>query len=78
MDIRSSFYSKKHEPLHVHVEGNGGKAKFDWNGTEFILNEQQGIKARDLKKIKQAIEDNADIIVNRWKEYFDKHKEDEL
>ena len=25
------FYSKGHEPLHVHVEGNGGKAKFDLN-----------------------------------------------
>lgn len=72
------FYSKEHEPLHVHVEGNGGKAKFDWNGTEFVLNERQGIKAHDLKKIKQVIEENADIIVKRWKEYFDKYKEDEL
>ena len=72
------FYSKEHEPLHVHVEGNGGKAKFDWNGMEFILNEQQGIKTHDLKKIKQVIAENADIIVKRWKEYFDKHKEDEL
>jgi len=41
------FYSKEYEPLHVHVEGNGGKAKFDRNGTEFVLNEQQGIKTRD-------------------------------
>jgi hypothetical protein len=43
------FYSKEYEPLHVHVEGNGGKAKFDWNGTEFVLNEQQGIKTRDCR-----------------------------
>lgn len=28
------FYSKEHDPLHVHVEGNGGMAKFEWNGTE--------------------------------------------
>lgn len=34
------FYSKEHDPLHVHVEGNGGMAKFDWNGTEFILVER--------------------------------------
>ena len=26
------FYSKEHEPLHIHVEGNGGMAKFEWNG----------------------------------------------
>ena len=27
----SFFYSKEHDPLHVHVEGNGGMAKFEWN-----------------------------------------------
>ena len=26
----SFFYSKEHEPLHIHVEGNGGAAKFIW------------------------------------------------
>ena len=66
------FYSREHEPLHIHVEGNGGMAKFDWNGSEFIDNECQGIKANDLKKIKQVITENADIIVKRWHDYFDK------
>lgn len=50
-------------------------AKFDWNGSEFILNEREGIKTSDFKKIKQVIDDNADIIVRRWHEYFDKYKE---
>ena len=45
--------------MHVHVEGNGGMAKFTWNGTEFELNEKQGIKANDFKKIKRVIDDNA-------------------
>ena len=31
------LYSKEHEPVHVHVEGNGGMAKFVWNGSEFTL-----------------------------------------
>ena len=39
------FYSREHDPLHVHVEGNGGMAKFEWNGTEFVLVERIGIKA---------------------------------
>ncbi len=47
-------------------------AKFDWNGSEFIENECQGIKANDLKKIKQVIAENADIIVKRWHDFFDK------
>ena len=66
------FYSREHEPLHIHVEGNGGIAKFEWNGTEFILNEQQGIKISDLKKIEKVINDNADLIVLRWNQYFNK------
>ena len=47
-------------------------AKFEWNGTEFELSEKQGIKAIDYKKIKKVIDDNADIIIKRWKEHFEK------
>ena len=36
--------------------------------------EKAGIKANDLKKIKKMVDDNADIIIKRWKEYFDKDK----
>ena len=31
------FYSKEHEPPHVHVEGANGKVVFDWDGEKFIL-----------------------------------------
>ena len=65
------FYSKEHEPLHIHVEGNGGVAKFDWNGEEFELKERQGIKSNDFKRIKQVIAENSDIIMARWHDYFD-------
>ena len=65
------FYSKEHEPLHIHVEGNGGVAKFDWNGEEFEVMERQGIKSNDLKRIKQVIAENSDIITARWHDYFD-------
>lgn len=66
------FYSREHEPLHVYVEGNGGMAKFEWNGTEFTLVEKEGIKANDYKKIKGVIDENADIIIKRWNEHFNK------
>ena len=66
------FYSREHDPLHVHVEGNGGMAKFEWNGTEFTLVEKEGIKANDYKKIKGVIDENADIIIKRWNEHFNK------
>ena len=60
------FYSKEHEPVHVHVEGN----EFVWNGSEFTLLVKEKIKANDLKKIKAVIDENADLIIKRWEEHF--------
>ena len=49
------FFSHDHEPIHVHVIGKGGDAKYVWNGTEFAFYEQHNIKANDLKKIKMIL-----------------------
>lgn len=64
------FYNREHDPIHIHVEGNGGMAKFDRNGKEFILREKQDIKARDLKKIQAVIDENADLLIKRWDDFF--------
>lgn len=64
------FYSKEHEPLHVHVEGNGGCAKSDLVEENFVLVEKINIKSNDMKRIKEVIEENKDIIICRWNEYF--------
>ena len=56
--------------MHVHVEGKGGCAKFDLVDDEFVMVEKINIKANDLKRIKEVIADNKDIIINRWNEYF--------
>ena len=66
------FFSHEHEPIHVHVMGNNGDAKYIWNGKEFVFSEQHNIKANDLKNIKKMIDDNADIIVRSWNNYFRK------
>ena len=64
------FFSREHEPIHVHVMGNGGIAKYVWDGKEFAFLEQKGIKISDLKKIKMMIDENSDIIINHWNIYF--------
>ncbi len=66
------FYSKEHEPVHVHVEGASGFAKFDYDGNAFVLNKAQGLKTGELKKIKEVIDENTDIIMARWDEYFNR------
>lgn len=66
------FYSKEHDPIHVHVEGKDGFSKFEYDGERFNLRESHGIKAGDMKKIQFVIDDNADIIVARWNEHFNR------
>lgn len=64
------FYSKEHEPPHIHVEGKGGRGKFRWNGEMFIEEDLINIKPGDLKRIKEVIEENSEIIIRRWNEHF--------
>ena len=66
------FYSREHEPVHVHVEGGEGKAIFDYDESTdtFIVRERVNIKTNDMKRIKRVIEENQDIILKRWKEHF--------
>lgn len=66
------FYSREHEPIHVHVEGNDGYAVYDFDEDSFVLREKQNIKANDQKKIEAVIGENKDIIIKRWKEHFEK------
>lgn len=68
------FYSREHEPIHVHVEGNEGYVILDYDkeNNVFIIREKQNVKNNDLKRIKEVVEENKDIIINRWKEYFNK------
>lgn len=66
------FFSHEHEPIHVHVVGKGGDAKYVWNGEKFVFHEQYGIKPNDLKKIKSMIDENSDIIVRLWDKIFKK------
>ena len=64
------FFSHEHEPMHVHVIGNEGEAKFSWKGDRFVLEKSRNIKRNDLRRIKDVISSNSDIIVKRWKELF--------
>ena len=64
------FFSHEHGPMHVHVIGNDGEAKFSWDGNQFVLERARNVKNNDLRKIKKAISANSDIIVKRWKELF--------
>lgn len=72
------FYSREHEPIHVHVEGSGGLVilDFDEEADGFVVRENKNIKANDLKRIKEVVADNKDIIIKRWNEHFKRNETD--
>ena len=54
------------------MEGAEGFAKYNYDGKDFVLSTSRGLKNNELKKIKFVIDENKDIIISRWKEYFEK------
>ena len=68
------FFSDDHEPIHVHIVGKDGEARFELHGEKFTLSSSKNIKVSDLSRLEKSVNENADIIVERWKEYFDRNE----
>ena len=68
--IRFFFFSNEHLPIHVHIENADGDAKFEINPVKLINN--NGMKNKDLRLAESIIEENAELIVQKWNEYFNK------
>ena len=65
------FYSREHEPIHVHVEGEEGLVIYDLINDKFVIREKKGkIKASSLRKIEKALVDNKQKIIDAWEEHF--------
>ncbi len=66
--IRFFFFSNEHLPIHIHIKNADGDAKYEINPIRLI--ENNGMKNKDLKLAESIIEENQDIIEQKWKEYF--------
>ncbi|MBR1515310.1 MAG: DUF4160 domain-containing protein [Paludibacteraceae bacterium] len=66
------FFANDHEPVHVHIKGNGGTARFELQGDKFELTESDNIKLGDLRRLSKSVNENKTIIVRRWNEFFKK------
>lgn len=64
------FYSDDHEPMHVHVIKDGCDAKYNIDPVELVYN--HGFKKHEISMIESVIEQNKDIIAERWNEFFKK------
>lgn len=59
-----------HESIHVHVSSGDQEAKFRVV-PEIELIENNGLKPREIRQSIMAIEENREIIIERWNEYFE-------
>ena len=68
--LRFFFYSREHEPVHVHVESKEGLAKFEIQGGLVKLVESKGMKHNDLKLAESIVEENKEQFEKEWVRYF--------
>jgi len=69
LGLKFYFYSNDHLPVHVHVSVENSEARYQVY-PEIKLIENRGLKPRELRLAETAIEENKEIILWRWKEYF--------
>jgi hypothetical protein len=69
---RFFFYSNEgspREPVHVHVRGCDGEAKF-WLVPMVHLDDSKGFDARTLRDLAEVVEQNSTVIERAWNEHF--------
>lgn len=67
------FYSSEgrpHEPMHIHVRGNGGEAKV-WLEPEVMVASSAAIPQKKLRELVRLVREQRELFVEAWKEHFD-------
>jgi len=68
---RFYFNSNEEARVHVHAEGQNGKAKF-WLEPILALADYRGLKTHELKEIEQIIGKHQEEFKNDWRNHFPK------
>ncbi len=69
---RYFFFSNEGDPLkpaHIHVRKDRKIAKF-WLEPDVSLAKSWGFQSRELKAIRNVVEDNQEMFKKRWYDYF--------
>lgn len=70
LGFRFFFWSNDHDPIHVHVAKGDSEAKYEVETLNLI--ENFGFKRNELRLIESIIDENKEIIIERWNDYFKK------
>lgn len=66
--IRFFYFSNDHLPVHVHIKNADGTAKFVVD--PLFLVENNGIKKKDLLLAESIIEENKELIIKHWNDFY--------
>jgi len=64
------FSNEGNEPVHIHIERADSYAKFWLDPVRIAID--LGFNSKELKEINNIIEDNQELIIKRWNEFFTK------
>jgi len=67
------FYSDDYEPVHVHVIKDGKEAKYNIC-PEVTQVYNHGYKKHEISIIEGIIEENVEVIIDRWNSFLTKRK----
>lgn len=54
-----------------------GRAKFDITQEKIVLVKNEGLKIKDIKAAEMVLEENRELAIEKWNEYFGKSLNDE-
>lgn len=67
--FRFYFFSREETRPHVHVQTSDGEAKF-WISPKIELAKNYGLSKKDLRKIRDLVEEHEDEIRSAWHDHF--------
>jgi hypothetical protein len=65
---RFFFWSREHDPPHIHVESSNGKAVFEL--LPVLLQRRKSYTPRELEQIERLVVDHRREFLRRWHEHF--------
>ena len=68
--LRFFFYTREHEPIHVHVEYADGIAKYNLLEDRVELVENKGLKPASLRLAESILEENRENFIKEWNKTF--------
>jgi len=67
--MRFYYWSREHEPVHIHVQKDGAEARFSLEPQVTLLT-NHGFKPHELALAEEIIKDNRDYMIEHWRLFF--------